>query len=154
MKKLTLPILLMLSWVLNGCTAVQTESRNVYDSSSWNSNYSEEVTVLSEPPGALVLYHGKYVGTSPTTFKTCLFEFTVHQSGTNKEPYARITGGYKVEVFKEGYLPKKVTVYIKENDQIFKEAFRNGKQARYGRQTSYIGNREMNISLTPSPRKN
>ena len=154
MKKLTLPILLMLSLILNGCTAVRTESTNAYDSSSWDSNYSEEVTVLTEPPGALVLYHGEYVGTSPTTFKTCLFEFTVHQSGTYEEPYARITGGYKVEVFKEGYLPKKVTVYIKENDQIFKEAFRNGKQAGYGRQTSYIGNRDLNISLTPSPTKN
>jgi len=147
MKKLALPILLMLSLVLNSCTAVRTEtrnvdesivrtkSRNVDDSSSWDSNYSEEVTVLTEPPGALVLYQGKYVGTSPTTFKTCLFEFTVHQSGTYEEPYARITGGYKVEVFKEGYLPKKITVYIKENDQTFKEAFRNGKPAGYGRQT-------------------
>jgi len=146
--------MLCLIFGLTACTGVRTESRNVDDSSSWDSNYSEEVTVLTEPPGALVLYHGKYVGTSPTTFKTCLFEFTVHQSGTNEEPYAWITGGYKVEVFKEGYLPKKVTVYIKENDQIFKEAFRNGKQARYGRQTSYIGNRELNISLNPSPRKN
>jgi hypothetical protein len=153
MKKLTLPILLMLSLILNGCTAVRTESSNIDDSNSWDSNYSEEVTVLTEPPGAIFLYHGEYVGTSPTTFKTCLFEFTVHQSGTYEEPYARITGGYKVEVFKEGYLPQKITVYIKENDQTFKEAFRNGKQARYGRQTSYIGNRELNISLTPSPRK-
>jgi hypothetical protein len=149
MKKLALPILLMLSLVLNGCTAVRTKSRNVDDLSSWGSNYSEEVTVLTEPPGALVLYQGKYVGNSPTTFKTCLFEFKVHQSGTNEEPYVWITGGYKVEVFKEGYLPKKVTVYINRNDQTFKEALRNGKQARHGRQTSYIGNRELNISLRP-----
>jgi len=154
MKKLTLPILLMLSLILNGCTAVRTESTNAYDSSSWDSNYSEEVTVLTEPPGALVLYQGKYVGTSPTSFKTCFFEFKVHQSGTYEEPYARITGGYKVEVFKEGYLPQKVAVYIKENDHTFKEAFRNGKPAGYGRQTSYTGNRKLNISLTPSPRKN
>ena len=152
MKKLTLPILLMLSLILNGCTAVRTESTNAYDSSSWDSNYSEEVTVLTEPPGALVLYHGEYVGTSPTTFKTCFFEFKVYQSGTYEEPYAWITGGYKVEVFKEGYLPKKVTVYIKENDKTFNEAFRNGKPAKYGAQTSYVGNRKLNISLTPSPR--
>jgi len=68
-----------------------------------------------------------------------------------EEPNAWITGGYKVEVFKEGYLPNQVNVYIKENDQTFNEAFRNGKPARYGTQTSYVGNRKLNISLTHSP---
>ena len=176
-------IMLCLVFELTACTAVRTENRNVGDpenrnvddSRSWNSNYSEEVTVLTEPNGACVFYQGEYVGTSPITFKTRLLEYKVYQSGTYKESYrydplfdtkknyerasrtywkepnARITGGYKVEVFKEGYLPNEVTVYIKENDQTFNEAFRNGKPARYGAQTSYVGNRKLNISLTPSP---
>ena len=69
-------------------------------------------------------------------------------SGTYwKEPYAGITGGYKVEVFKEGYLPNDIFVYIKENDQTFKEAFRNLKSpAKHGPQTSYTGKRKLTIS--------
>jgi hypothetical protein len=70
-----------------------------------------------------------------------------------KEPMAWITGGYKVEVYKEGYLPNEVTVSIKANEQTFKEAFRNVKSQAVidGPQTSYTGNRELLISLTPSP---
>lgn len=169
-------IMLCLIFELTACTAVQTEYRNVDDSRSWNSYYSEEVTVLTEPNGACVFYQGEYVGTSPITFNTRLLKYKVYQSGTYeesyrynplfdtkknykrasgtywKEPYVSITGGYKVEVFKEGYLPNDIFVYIKENDQTFKEAFRNVKpSARYGLQTSYIGNRKLLISLTPSP---
>ena len=171
-------ILKMLCFIflLTACTAVQTEYRNADDSRSWNSYYSEEVTVLTEPDGACVFYQGEYVGTSPVTFKTRLLKYKVYQSGTYKEsyrynpsfdtkknyervsgtywkePYAGITGGYKVEVFKEGYLPNDIFVYIKENDQTFKEAFRNVKPpARYGLQTSNIGNRKLHISLTPIP---
>jgi len=169
-------IMLCLIFELTACTAVQTEYRNVDDSRSWNSNYSEEVTVLTEPNGACVYSQGEYVGTSPITFKTGLVEYKVYQFGTYKESYkndplfgakknyerasgtywkepkARITGSYTVRVFKEGYLPNEVTVYIKENDQTFDEAFRNVKPpARYGLQTSYIGNRKLIIPLTPSP---
>jgi hypothetical protein len=165
---------------LSSCTAVQTgyrtEYRNVDDLRSWNSYYSEEVTVITEPSGACVFYQNEYVGTSPITFKTRLLKHKVNQSGTYKESYnynplfdtkknyerasetswkkpmAWITGGYKVEVYKEGYLPNEVTVSIKANEQTFKEAFRNVKPpAEYGLQTSYTGNRKLLISLTPSP---
>ena len=173
--------MLCLIFELTACTAVQTgyrtEYRNVDDSRSWNSYYSEEVTVITEPSGACVFYQNEYVGTSPITFKTRLLKHKVNQSGTYKESYrynplfdakenyerasetswkepmAWITGGYKVEVYKEGYLPNEVTVSIKANEQTFKEAFRNVKSpaVRDGLQTSYTGNRELLISLTPSP---
>ena len=173
-------IMLYIIFGLSACTAVQTgyrtEYRNVDDSRSWNSYYSEEVTVITEPSGACVFYQNEYVGTSPITFKTRLLKHKVNQSGTYKESYnynplfdtkknyerasetswkkpmAWITGGYKVEVYKEGYLPNEVTVSIKANEQTFKEAFRNVKPpAKHGLQTSYTGNRKLLISLTPSP---
>jgi hypothetical protein len=182
LMKITLCLCGVIPVLLSGCIERrQQEEGLLHETRSWEIDYTENLIITSDPPGAGIFLKGSitnYIGQSPVETYLGPVKLPIYQSGSYRAKFESINGGlpyrdirrtsetnweppiagspalgWTIQAFLDGYETAEMVIETGKTNA-FKQAFKELKVSNDGTlsTTNLTGNNSILITLIPLPK--